>query len=996
MKRLLIILICFISGATLIAQDNTWFEDITNESGVEPAHGIKINVVDVNNDNYPDLLWGSGGLKAGTSNTFHLFLNAPDPESPNKRKFVDFTEESGINVNRDPNKSWREYDIGVLADVDNDGDVDLVTSFYYHRLEWFTNGHEDRGEVYLNDGEGHFTLKPDAGLYDWQYVGSLEPGMIDAVSISFIDYDYDGALDLYIATKFIDYRYGIYFPDVIMKGAGDGSFVEDLNAGSRAKAEPCYGVNVTDYNNDGWQDVFTSPYCRTSGRLLKNMKDGTFIDYADEANYSSQKMGGDWVVLDPNTGEEGHKPLCQWECPIADFDNDGDMDLLQVEVHGGYQENEGRTHVSINSGAPDYRFEWDLDRIHRDAWSGAHLGDYGGLWFDMDNDGLLDMGIGEGYYTPVTRRLYILKQMEDGEFYDVTAKLDLMHIDDAHSLESIDFDLDGDNDFLVSHTYDSHPQIRLIRNDIGNKNNWVSVKLSEPPPATNLSAIGARIRVYSGNLAQIREIQAGLGHFGGQQPFIRNVGLGSRNYIDSIEVRWPNANLDKTVIYNPPLNMIVNIGADGFAGFVDNWGNEPNPVIHFDRAYLQFDSLNVGDEQTLQFAVKNVGGAELEITSVSLEGDDDGQFSLESPSLPFSLAQNESKTITASFNPKKRAFNAPTVAFESNAHNGETRRFQLYGYGFEVQPMISEIESIRFDTTRYYAEQSFEISNQGETELEINDFAIGGDNAAVFSFETETTPINLAAGESTTVKAKFNPVNRTNYSASATISSNAYNMPETIFSISGRGDTPTPIINIMPPLLNFGKVEPGAVAYDTVKVLNPGDTNLVISNMYFEDGTPEFAVENVEYPLIVEAESDLGVVLSFAPQDDERYNDYLVVISNGFEEEQEDIRVRGTGDSNVEVEETTIIDGNISASVKPNPAMDYAEIEINLRGEAPEFAKIKLIDVSGATVLSAFEGALEPGARTCPLELGSLASGMYYVIIKTENASLRLPLAIAK
>jgi hypothetical protein len=95
-----------------------------------------------------------------------------------------------------------------------------------------------------------------------------------------------------------------------------------------------YGVNVTDWNNDGWQDIITSPYCRSSGSLFENMKEGYFRDASFTAKYSAQRMGGDHG-----------QALCQWEANPADFDNDGDMDLLQVSVHGGYDEGEGRTHI---------------------------------------------------------------------------------------------------------------------------------------------------------------------------------------------------------------------------------------------------------------------------------------------------------------------------------------------------------------------------------------------------------------------------------------------------------------------------------------------------------------------------------------------------------------------------------------------------------------------------------------------------------------------------
>ena len=102
------------------AQDESWFTDVTEEIGLGDFVGSKIQCVDVNGDDYPDLLLGTGGLTKGNSNTFTLYLNKPnpDPDSPHERIFVDYTEESGINVNRDPDKDYREYDVAVLAVIE--------------------------------------------------------------------------------------------------------------------------------------------------------------------------------------------------------------------------------------------------------------------------------------------------------------------------------------------------------------------------------------------------------------------------------------------------------------------------------------------------------------------------------------------------------------------------------------------------------------------------------------------------------------------------------------------------------------------------------------------------------------------------------------------------------------------------------------------------------------------------------------------------------------
>ena len=514
-----------ISCSYSYAQDATWFKIITKEVGLDSARGTRIMVADVNGDNYPDLIWGTGDLN---KNHIGIFLNIenPDKSSPHKRIFKDFTKESNINVNRDPSKTGRIVDVCALADVDNDGDVDLVTSIYYHRLQMYqgVNDPGDRSEVLLNDGKGHFSLVPNSGLNTLTLVDTLPVGLINATGISFLDYDYDGKIDMYISTWFSDYaanlaidNNGYISPDALLKGNGDGTFTLVKNSGIEKVFKPMYGVNITDWNNDGWQDIITSPYCRSGGSLFKNNKNGTFTDVAASVGYSAQLMGGD-----------NGQALCQWEALPGDFDNDGDMDLLQVNVHGGYDAGEGRTHVTINKGEKEgYKLAWDMNRLKRIApKSTTHVSDDGGAWIDIDGDTKLDVLIGQiGYDDPKTginmqgqTRAYFLLQDSVGNFNDITDKLGFMKtLQHAHSIEPVDFDLDGDQDIFISHMiYDTIPdhdtlkpieymQIELLENMNVKNNDWVSVKL-DPPADCNRSAIGSRIVVYYDSLRQMREI----------------------------------------------------------------------------------------------------------------------------------------------------------------------------------------------------------------------------------------------------------------------------------------------------------------------------------------------------------------------------------------------------------------------------------------------------------------------------------------------------------
>lgn len=558
-------------SSSLRGQDATWFKDVTRQVGFNDVPAWRLYVSDVNGDQYPDLMIINGIY---TRNQLHLWLNLPDPESedPSQRVFVEVTEQSGINANPNPEIDGRVADVGALADIDNDGDPDLVTGRFFYAYADYQMP-EDLPAVMLNDGNGVFTLVPENGID--------KISRLNATGNSFLDYDLDGVLDIYIGTFSRDHAQSAYMQDYLFHGNGDGTFT-DVSKQSNISSirQPLYGVNACDWNNDGLPDVITSPYCRTDGSLWMNNGDGTFTDVAPAIGYSAHHLGGD-----------NGQALCQWEGMPADFDNDGDFDILQVLVHGGYNAGEGHTVLAINGGAEeDYRFQWDLTRVRRNAPTSAHLGDMSGSWIDFDNDGRLDLVINQSQYPQANaagvERSYFMWQNSDKSFDEITASLGLGDsLLAPGACEVIDFDLDGDDDlFVVVNTNkNQNNRLLLLRNDVGNKNNWVGVKL-KAPEGVNHDAIGARISVTAGGVTQMRELYAGGGHFGGQQPLVQNIGIGTNEKIDRIEVRWPHATMPVTVVENPPINQIITIDGGGVSSVAGSFGREermiltPNPV----------------------------------------------------------------------------------------------------------------------------------------------------------------------------------------------------------------------------------------------------------------------------------------------------------------------------------------------------------------------------------------------------------------------------------
>ncbi|MCK5742660.1 MAG: VCBS repeat-containing protein [Chlorobi bacterium] len=992
---LMFIILLLVSFGQSNAQDTDWFKDVTVQVGLENAKDSYMQSVDLNGDNYPELLLGTGKWSPNVSNTFTLYKNVPDPENPGSRKFVDYTEESGINVNRDPNKSYREFDIAVFGDVDNDGDYDLVTSFYYHRLENFQKGHNDRPEVYLNDGTGHFTLKENSGLNNAQYFHNLDPGMIDGVAISFIDFDYDGNLDIYLGTKFVDYKYSVMFPDVLMKGNGDGTFFKVETSGVDKYPEPLYGVNVTDWNNDGWQDVITSPYCRTGGKLHRNNKDGTFSNVAKSIGYSSQHLGGD-----------NGQALCQWEAPAADFDNDGDMDFLQLLVHGGMNSNEGHTVIAVNQGAPDYLLEWELGRIQRDESSNTHLGDYAGLWSDWDNDGLLDIVICEGYYTPATRRVYMCKQDETNHFFDVSAELGMADMPDASGVESLDFDLDGDNDLIIFH----NGTIKFWRNDIGNKSNWISVKL-DAPEACNQAAFGARITVCSDGVNQIREIQAGLGHFGGQQPFIRNIGIGDHNRVDSIIVRWPMQGIPETVVYNPPINMIIEINENGMIDELVEYGEENRALIAFNTAYTKFDSTDVGAVEEKDFIIKNIGNLDLIINEFGFMENESNLFWLIDSETSttvtddnfeaLTIAPNASKAYKIMFAPLVRSLNKEQLFISSNASNvsdGEMRYYDIVGIGFGPAPMIKVFPTeLVFENVNPSETKSITVTNWGEYDFEITGIDFEEDPYGVFSHESESSTYTVAAGESVEIDVTFTPVFRTGFFGDMIIKSTAYNEQETKITLAGTGDVPTAEIRVSRSIFSFSSVELGESKIKDAYIRNNGDKMLSLTELRYDDDEGVFTFPDITFPFEVAVDTERDFTAVFTPKDDHSsYSTNITFVSNSLKDSLRTIKFTGKGKPSTSVSDFGMGEERLTLSVSPNPIVNSGTINMTLGGNSVQSIEIYTIDASGRKIEGLSNMSYVPGDYKLNINNAKYANGMYFIVARAGKHNVRIPMVISK
>jgi hypothetical protein len=231
-------------------------------------------------------------------------------------------------------------------------------------------------------------------------------------------------------------------------------------------------------------------------------------------------------------------------CDFADYDNDGDVDLMIGEAVERWRLPAGdRTGVWANSGPPNGQFG-QVSNVTSKFGFDLYDGDI--AWGDYDNDGLMDVLVtpGENCFNAT-----LYKQNPDNSFTIMTAEAG---IDAENSLGAAwaDYDNDGDLDLAIA----VETGLKLYRNDLAGSGNWVAFNLRSIN--SNAFAIGAKIQVVVGATTFTRWVTAGKGA-GSQNPYVQHVGIGSATTIDSVMIRWPDGK--KLTLNDVEINKIHNV-----------------------------------------------------------------------------------------------------------------------------------------------------------------------------------------------------------------------------------------------------------------------------------------------------------------------------------------------------------------------------------------------------------------------------------------------------
>jgi hypothetical protein len=571
-----------------------YFTDVTDQMGIGTAglwvQGNRLSAGDVDGDGYPDLLVGPVGAMvrddfdaAPPVHTRWLLLNRPDPADPARRVFADASLESGFFVTRDGGYG-RAASMGVFGDVDDDGDLDVYSSAYVDASNLAIDT-GDRSELMLNDGTGHFSLAPPSAFGD--------PGTYSAASASFLDFDADGRLDLFVGHWYMSFGSPFGMQDRLYRGNGDGTFEEVTYEAGLAtyitggpdgtNHRATYGSTACDVDSDGDQDILVSAYGREWNMLWLNQGDGTFVNVAADVGFD----GDDIVDYSDNefyrcycaTTGACTAPAPRIDCSqsawapgiddqlymangntfttvCGDVDNDGDMDVLSAEIrHWHIGLSSDPSELLVNTPDAGAALGWTFVRpgnvatgLARD-WTGRtdwNEGDIFADFFDFDADGRPDIFLGSTDY-PGTRA-FLFWQQPDGTFVEVgpTAGLDRA---EASGLAVVDYDRDGDLDVIIGSGLaraEAWPtaDVHVFRNDVGAAGNWLAVRLRGAGAAAagaNGAAIGARVVVDAGGVSMVRTVDGGYGHQGIQNGTDVLFGLGSACRAESVTITWPDA-----------------------------------------------------------------------------------------------------------------------------------------------------------------------------------------------------------------------------------------------------------------------------------------------------------------------------------------------------------------------------------------------------------------------------------------------------------------------
>ncbi|NOQ73814.1 MAG: hypothetical protein GQ574_17535 [Crocinitomix sp.] len=488
------------------------FEDISNSAFDESANigwHTGVNMVDFNADGYLDIyVCRSGNPEDKTLLQNMLFINNQD------NTFTERAAEFGVNVQKRSTHA-------AFFDYDNDGDLDLyvlnhpiktpgekfVTVQEFKRLKKFG---ED-ADVFLENQDGMYVdVSKKVGIENNCF----------GLGIAVGDLDGNGYSDVYVSNDYQD-------PDFMYMNNGDGTFSQEVGERTRHISNFSMGNDIADFNNDGYNDVFTvdmasEDHVRSKrnmgGMSTKNFWDLVFVGFHYQYMFNGLQMNnGDGTFTEVSQMAGISKTDWSWAPLFADFDNDGKRDLF---VTNGY------------------------NREARDN-------DYTREYVQKEADGEIE-SFQDGLDLMPTAKIYNYIYKNDGDIHFTKKTVDWKFEQPVNSSGAAfaDFDNDGDLDLVVNNMEEAS---FIMENKLEGPNNYVRFNITGSDK--NTSAIGATIKITNGEEIQFHEIQVSRGYESSVERIV-HFGLGENETIDKVEIKWINGdvmtkeNLAANQVYN--------------------------------------------------------------------------------------------------------------------------------------------------------------------------------------------------------------------------------------------------------------------------------------------------------------------------------------------------------------------------------------------------------------------------------------------------------------
>jgi hypothetical protein len=506
------------------------FRDIAAQAGLTASHISSrekyyviesmsggIGLFDCDNDGKLDIVMVNG------STVDRYRQNGGDPlvtlwHQDANLKFTDITEKAGLT-----RKGWG---MGVaVADFDNDGNLDLFVTGY------------GGNALYRNKGNCTFEDVTDkAGVRG----GGFSTGA------AWADYDRDGNVDLFVSryvhvdmnnlpafgsTRFCQFKgapvqcgpWGMEGEtDLLYHNRGDGTFEEVAKKAGVNDPEKYYGLGATwgDYDNDGWPDLFLADDA-TPNHLYHNNHNGTFSDEAMVAGIALNSEGQALGSMGVTWGDYDHSGrLSMFVTEFADQPNT----LYHNQQTGGFE---------------------DVAMPSRLGQPSLPMVGWGTTFFDMDNNGWLDLFVANGHVYPqmdnvkgsaaYAEPMLLHRNLHNGTFEEVSraAGLAAMPLQSRRGAAFGDIANNGNIDIVVLNVGEP-PGLLLNTNQAPNHR----VLFHLVGTTSNRAAIGGRVTVHAAGMTQFDEVRSG-GSYISQNDLRLHFGLATATKMDSVEVRWP-------------------------------------------------------------------------------------------------------------------------------------------------------------------------------------------------------------------------------------------------------------------------------------------------------------------------------------------------------------------------------------------------------------------------------------------------------------------------